>query len=547
MKRYSALVWIGILIWGAVTVRADIVEDDVRAMGLLLRNQYGAYAQRDDADPRVKALVDSYNQNASLTQRYQLLAEALAIVNKGGWNESIEVATIMDMTLPGKVFEPGDVIDVQVEPLYERKQPISGVYSATVKLTDFEDTVLDGPATVPLPTLESRTAPLNVPADLAGGRYLVEYSIQQQDSPEPIIQGKRSLFVVPGLKRRLATLEAQWREIQTSKVADQSPRHALASAAVQWHLDMYRQARRQSVETRAFGGGPIFVGTLFGSPGPGRERMDFAEELELAEELAGALVRNQDPLLKRTGDMHLAYVSPVDGEFSPFRIFVPSHYEPANAFPLVVVLHGGGGDENGMLDGHGGLVKKNAERRGYVVVSPSGRGPFGAYRGKSGQDVLDVLDLTEQCYSIDPQRIYMTGHSMGGMGTISLGFDHPHRFAALAASACFRVGRALTGKLANAKSMPLFMAQGDQDTWEPVEDARAFYDEAKKLGMPHLKYVEKAGAKHNQIYGLVLDDIFDWFDTHTKRERRVAHPPGEYSLRVSGPAVEAMRVKEVKQ
>jgi predicted esterase len=499
-----------------VTARADIVPDDIRAMNLWLRRGYSAYAQRDDADPRVKKLVESDDRTASLTQRYQRIAKALAIINKGSWDESIEVATIVDMNLPGKVFEPGDVIDVRVEPLYEREEPINGVYSATVKLTDFEGTVLDEAAAVPLPRLEGRTVPLRVPADLAGGRYLVEYAIQRQDSPEPIIQSKRSLFVVPGLEQRLAALEAHWRKIQASKVADESPRHALASATVQRCLGMYRQAQREFIRT-AFGGGPIFFNSLLGAAGWGREPMDFTNELDLPEELAGALVRHQDPLLRRTGDMHLAYVSPEDGELLPFRIFVPSRYEPSDALPLVVALHGGGGDENGMLDGHGGLMKKNAEQRGYVVVSPSGRGPFGGYRGKSGQDVLDVLDLIERCYSVDQRRIYMTGHSMGGMGTINLGFDHPRRFAALAASASFSM--VLAPKLAKATYMPLFMAHGDQDALVPVDGAREFYEEAKRLGMPHVTYVEKTGVDHTQIYQLVLDDIFDWFDTHTKRER----------------------------
>ncbi|MCH8853387.1 MAG: hypothetical protein IID41_12165, partial [Planctomycetes bacterium] len=115
--------------------------------------------------------------------------------------------------------------------------------------------------------------------------------------------------------------------------------------------------------------------------------------------------------------------SPVDGELGPFRIFVPEGYDPDQAYPFVIALHGAGGDENSFMDRYQGLYKKNAQDRGYIVASVNGRGPYGGYRGDSGQDVIDVLDMIEATYRIDKDRRYIMVHSMGGGGTVLVGFD----------------------------------------------------------------------------------------------------------------------------
>jgi len=53
------------------------------------------------------------------------------------------------------------------------------------------------------------------------------------------------------------------------------------------------------------------------------------------------------------------------------------------------------------------------------------------YTGTAEQDVLDVIAEMRLAYKVDPQRIYLTGHSMGGYGTWSLAMNHPELFAAL--------------------------------------------------------------------------------------------------------------------
>ena len=163
------------------------------------------------------------------------------------------------------------------------------------------------------------------------------------------------------------------------------------------------------------------------------------------------------------------------------------------------------------MERYAGLYKKEAQARGYLAVAVNGRGPYTGYRGAAERDVLDVTDLAQKLWKVDPARVYLMGHSMGGMGTVQVGFDHADRFAALAPIAGF--GQA--SQLAKAPRMPLFLGQGDRDALVPVEGARAFQQAAKTEGRD-VEYVEKAGTDHLLIVDQVMKGVFDFFDAHRR-------------------------------
>ncbi|MCK5704305.1 MAG: prolyl oligopeptidase family serine peptidase, partial [Cyclobacteriaceae bacterium] len=67
------------------------------------------------------------------------------------------------------------------------------------------------------------------------------------------------------------------------------------------------------------------------------------------------------------------------------------------------------------------------------LVAPTNRRPFGfAWEDWGRLDALEVLNHAEQLLHTDPQRTYLTGHSMGGHGTWYLGATYPDRWAAIA-------------------------------------------------------------------------------------------------------------------
>ena len=68
---------------------------------------------------------------------------------------------------------------------------------------------------------------------------------------------------------------------------------------------------------------------------------------------------------------------------------------------------------------------------GFLVVAPYGRGEIAGYNGVGENDVLRVLRDVRTAYNVDPDRIYLTGLSMGGGGTWHIGLRYPDLFAAI--------------------------------------------------------------------------------------------------------------------
>jgi len=135
----------------------------------------------------------------------------------------------------------------------------------------------------------------------------------------------------------------------------------------------------------------------------------------------------------------------VEGIERQYRMYIPRSYDGVEAVPLLLALHGGMGSAQQFEKQTG--FNEIAERDGFIVVYPDGLGVFkysfhvwnsGYIRAGIGQNADDVLFLytlikhLQTTYRIDPSRIYMTGHSNGGMMTYRMGGEHAEIFAAIA-------------------------------------------------------------------------------------------------------------------
>src|SRR5688572_4492386 len=167
----------------------------------------------------------------------------------------------------------------------------------------------------------------------------------------------------------------------------------------------------------------------------------------------------------------------------PYVLFVPSGYTPGKPAPLIVDLHGLNITPlmQMLFDG----TTDFAERYGFIVVAPMGFSLTGGWGMRSdpppgtgvvdpgngkysvGQlseiDAMSVLKLIREKYAIDGDRIFLTGHSMGGGGTYYLGAKHKDIWAGLAPIAGL-------GGLADAaaaepfKSIPMLIMHGEKDS-----------------------------------------------------------------------------------
>ena len=204
---------------------------------------------------------------------------------------------------------------------------------------------------------------------------------------------------------------------------------------------------------------------------------------------------------------HLSYEFPSTGESIPYAVFVPSSYDASQPSPLIVSLHGLGRSHDWLMGYHGFLDQ--AEANGYIVVTPLGSIRRGWYGSRalddredainSEQDVLNVLQLVRNEFTVDSNRIYLWGHSMSGAGTYHIAAKYPDLFAGLGVAAPAPEANAPMAEiLEKIKHLPIFVLQGDRDESVPVGRTRAWVEKMRELGMQHV-YVEIPGADHSLL------------------------------------------------
>ena len=242
------------------------------------------------------------------------------------------------------------------------------------------------------------------------------------------------------------------------------------------------------------------------------------------------------PLYRHLGEQYRVYDFPGTGESIPYRLFVPSRWTPGTKLPLLVTLRAGTSVDNSYRSQNDLVVQ--AERRGYLVVTPMGYRPlrqpyYGSpYRiarpnaaapakgwtplenERAEQDVLNVIDLVSEEYSVDPSRVYLHGQNPSGSGALHLGAKYPDRFAALVISSApivldrYPFDR-LKGKVA------LLVIHGDQDTTNPIDASKAMADTARAAGVDTV-YATVPGGTHLEAYLTYASQIFDFLDAHKK-------------------------------
>jgi acetyl esterase/lipase len=123
------------------------------------------------------------------------------------------------------------------------------------------------------------------------------------------------------------------------------------------------------------------------------------------------------------------FVSTMDHSAQFYAVLPPSPPAAPARRALVLTHHGAGVDALNQ-------VRSYAPKSWAYVIAPTNRRPYGFdWQDWGRRDALEVLDIALESYPIDPDRVMLTGHSMGGHGAWVVGLQHPHRFAALAPSA----------------------------------------------------------------------------------------------------------------
>jgi len=209
------------------------------------------------------------------------------------------------------------------------------------------------------------------------------------------------------------------------------------------------------------------------------------------------------------GNHWRTFRSPVDGSVQNFGVLPPTEVVDGQDYGIFLSLHGAGV----MAAGQSGSY--SAKEDAYIVA-PTNRHHFGFDWEEWGRfNALATLDHSMDIFPIDPTRVYLTGHSMGGHGTWHVGTSTPGRFATIAPSAGWEsfysypspsprpngaLGRSRAHSdtldyMGNLAQRGVYIIHGDADDNVPVSEGRKMRDEAMAVS-DDVQYHEQPGAGH---------------------------------------------------
>src|SRR5690606_31769939 len=226
-----------------------------------------------------------------------------------------------------------------------------------------------------------------------------------------------------------------------------------------------------------------------------------------------------------------------------FQIYVPVEYTPEREWSVILYLHGadeaGEDGETQTQVGLGPIIRQHPERFPAIVVFPQARNRRG-WRSDMAELAVLALEKTMGEFRCDPDRVYLTGVSMGGYGTWYLALMHPERYAALlpicggldapslperpkAAPDADKQERDFAGAAQRIRHVPAWVFHGEQDKVVPVDESRRMVEALREQGSD-VRYTEYADAGHNSWDETYSDpQVISWLLSRSRRESTESH------------------------
>lgn len=175
--------------------------------------------------------------------------------------------------------------------------------------------------------------------------------------------------------------------------------------------------------------------------------------------------------------------------------------------PLVVFLHGSGerGNNLEIVKAHSPFTYKNLIKEPVAILAP--QCPENTWWDTDAVYFL-IREISEK-YKIDKERIYLTGLSMGGWGTLKLAGEHPQMFAAVAA-VCAPTDRVMLANIHQYKDLNIKLYHGGMDDVVLPENAFNFYQKLHPIN-PKAELIIFPNDNHNSWDSTYSDPkLWDW-------------------------------------
>jgi len=206
------------------------------------------------------------------------------------------------------------------------------------------------------------------------------------------------------------------------------------------------------------------------------------------------------------------------GNFSLYKnvVRLPKDYDvdPSTRHPLILFLHGSDGSRPDVATVGQNDISAFADTHPdfpFILVSPACRWR----EWWSPEDLGALLDDVASRYRVDPDRIYLTGLSMGGFGAWSLAANQPERFAAVV-PIC---GGGDPGDAEQLKQLPIWLFHGDADASVPVARSLEMYSALTAAGGKPRMTIYGGGDHGAWSPTYANPDLYAWLLEHRLSQR----------------------------
>ncbi|MGH9799820.1 MAG: hypothetical protein ACRD82_05595, partial [Blastocatellia bacterium] len=333
--------------------------------------------QVEDLEAKARAA----NNDKKYGEAVKHMSHGMALMRNQAWTPAAALTTGTQAKLDNAIFDPGDRVKMTLTQIYTLDEAVEGKLKGALSIAVTKDgkqetlKELKQLADVEADFIKPLSIESAIP-DLPDGNYEIVVKLFPKSGEE--IYKSNSIRIARGVNVEAGALKIRATMFRTDLEKRKSPLLTVLPAAEYGAtmIDLVNAGQMSVIRT------------------------DLKAAIADANSLLDQITKGENPLKTKRGDIHWAYQSAVDNSFQPYRFFVPTNYDAKKKWPLVVALHGMGGDENGFFAGYNnGEIKRIAEARGYLIVCPKGRAPASMYMGSAETDVIDVLKAMKRDYS----------------------------------------------------------------------------------------------------------------------------------------------------
>ncbi|MCI0360094.1 MAG: hypothetical protein L0211_16575 [Planctomycetaceae bacterium] len=206
-----------------------------------------------------------------------------------------------------------------------------------------------------------------------------------------------------------------------------------------------------------------------------------------------------------------------------YWVQLPPEYSPYRRYPCIVTLNGGNTSPLQQIDWWAGDFKPEANtrygqasRHGYIVIAPQWLREYQREYQFSAREHAAVLrPLRDACkrFAIDTDKVFLSGHSLGGDAAWDVGLAHPDLWAGvlpIVATADKHVGRYWE----NAKYVPMYFVSGEKDGDKLGKNAKDWDRYFKMTGCDAM-IVQYQGRGHEHFHD-EIQNLFKWMNLHQR-------------------------------